>query len=101
EMALSPKSNSTYLAIDRALKDVQEGNGGRIPLHIKKTYSFDPRHQAYKYHNDYPGHWVYHHNNPDDLKDATCYKPNVSSHLEKALMARYQAIEEAKKKQTF
>jgi len=101
EMALSPKSNSAYLAIDKALKDVNEGKGGRIPLHLKNTYSFDPRQQAYKYPHDYPGAWVYQQYLPDDLKDAKYYKPKESSQFEKALMARYQAIEEAKKKQTF
>ena len=70
EMALSPKSNSAYLAIDKALKDVNEGKGGRIPLHLKNTYSFDPRQQAYKYPHDYPGAWVYQQYLPDDLKDA-------------------------------
>ena len=35
EMALSPKSNSAYLAIDAALNDIRTGNTGNVPNHIK------------------------------------------------------------------
>lgn len=34
EMALSPKSNSTYLAIDAAINDINKGLAGEIPKHI-------------------------------------------------------------------
>ena len=35
EMALSPKSNSTIIAIDKALEDIRNGNTGSVPSHIK------------------------------------------------------------------
>ena len=35
EMALSPKSNTAHIAFDEALKDIEEGNVGKIPNHIK------------------------------------------------------------------
>ena len=34
-LALAPKSNASYLAIDKALKDVREGRTVAVPMHIK------------------------------------------------------------------
>lgn len=97
EMALSPKSNSAYLAIDAALKDIEEGRSGNLPLHLKNTYSFDPNQKSYLYPHDYPGAWVNQQYLPDKIKDATYYHPKTNSKYEKALKERYDAIKEAKK----
>ena len=69
EMALSPKSNSAYLALDEALNDVRRGNTGNVPNHIK-TSSPD-----YKYAHDYPNHIVKQQYLPDNLKGKRYYKP--------------------------
>ena len=37
EMALSPKSNSAHVALDNALNDVNMGNVGPVPNHIKTS----------------------------------------------------------------
>ena len=37
ELALSPKSNSAISAIDEALNDLEKGNTGNVPNHIKTT----------------------------------------------------------------
>lgn len=52
ELALSPKSNSAISAIDEALNDLEKGNTGNVPNHIK-TSSKD-----YKYAHNYPNHIV-------------------------------------------
>lgn len=52
ELALSPKSNSAYLAINKALEDIDTGRCGNPPNHIK-TNSKD-----YKYPHDYKNAWV-------------------------------------------
>ncbi len=36
-VATSPKSNATYLAIDRALEDVKNKDTGQIPMHIRNA----------------------------------------------------------------
>ena len=59
EMALSPKSNSAMLAIDKALSDIESGKGGKLPLHLKNTYSFDPSQKSYLYPHEYENAWVY------------------------------------------
>lgn len=97
EMALSPKSNSTLLAIDKALKDIESGKSGTIPLNLKNTPSFDPRETPYLYPHDYPGSWVNQQYLPDVLIDASYYQPKDSSKYESALKQRFEAINKAKK----
>ena len=69
ELALSPKSNSAYLALDSALNDIHKGNTGNVPNHIKTT-SID-----YKYAHDYPNHVVKQQYLPDNLKGKRYYQP--------------------------
>jgi len=69
EMALSPKSNSAYLALDEALNDIRKGNTGNVPNHIKTTSP------DYKYAHDYPKHVVKQQYLPDNLKGKRYYKP--------------------------
>ena len=52
EMALSPKSNSAHLALDNALADLEKGNTGQVPNHIKTTS------KDYLYPHNFPNHWV-------------------------------------------
>lgn len=97
EMALSPKSNSAYLAIAKAMEDIENGNGGTLPLHLKNTYSFNPNQESYKYPHDYPDAWVNQQYLPDTLKDRHYYNPKDSSKIEIGLKERYLQIEKWKK----
>lgn len=69
EMALSPKSNSAYLAIDSVLNDINKGNIGEVPSNIKTSS------KEYKYAHDYPNHVVKQQYLPENLKDKTYYFP--------------------------
>lgn len=69
EMALSPKSNSAYLALDKALNDLHRGNVGAIPKHIKNG---SPQ---YKYPHDYPNDWVEQEYLPEKLSGSIYYVP--------------------------
>ena len=69
EMALSPKSNSANEAISSAINDIEEGNVGRIPEHIRTT---SPN---YKYPHNYPNYWVEQQYLPDKLKNRRYYSP--------------------------
>lgn len=98
DMALSPKSNSTYIGISKALEDIEKGNSGSLPLHLKNTYSFDPNQGTYKYPHDFPGAWVDQQYLPDPIKDHVYYIPKTTSQYELALKERYDAINKAKGK---
>lgn len=98
EMALSPKSNSGYLAISAAIEDIEKGNTGPLPPHLKNVYQYDEGNNKYLYPHDYPGAWVNQQYLPDKIKNAKYYIPKDSSKYEEALKERYLAIEKAKNK---
>lgn len=87
ELALSPKSNSGHLALDEALADLDRGNTGNVPNHIK-TNSRD-----YKYPHDYPNSFVKQQYLPDNLKDRKYYQPKTTSKYEQSLKSVYDKIE--------
>ncbi len=53
-VACAPKSNSAYLAIDAALKEVREGKLRRVPDHLRSGM----KNVGYKYAHDFPNHYV-------------------------------------------
>jgi putative ATPase len=61
-IATAPKSNSTVLAIDAALKDVESGRTLAVPEHLRDaSYKGAKRlghGQGYQYAHDFPGHFV-------------------------------------------
>jgi putative ATPase len=60
-IACAPKSNSAYLGIDKALKDVEEGRVMEVPDHLKDA-SLDSKElghgKGYKYAHDFEEHFV-------------------------------------------
>lgn len=90
EMALSPKSNTAHVAFDAALQDIEDGNVGTIPSHIK-TDSTD-----YKYPHDYKGAFVVQQYMPDKLKNKKYYKPKDIGY-EKSVKEIYERLEAIKK----
>ena len=91
EMALSPKSNSAYMAINNAIKDIEMGNVGKVPNHIK-TSSND-----YKYPHNYKGSFVKQQYLPDELVGRKYYIPKNSSKYEKSMKDIYEKLENLKK----
>lgn len=67
EMAMSPKSNSAYLALEEALNDIHKGNTGNVPNHIK-TDSKD-----YLYPHNYKNDYVKQEYLPKELKGKKYY----------------------------
>src|SRR5690606_11936728 len=77
--ASAPKSNAAYVALDAAIADVRAGKGTDVPAHLR-----DARHQGAaklghgqgdRYTHDYPHGIVAQQYLPDDLVDATDYRP--------------------------
>ncbi len=79
EMALSPKSNTAYLAINKALNDLETKNIGDVPKYLKSPYI------GYKYPHDYKGSVVKQQYLPDNIKNVKYYLPKESSKYEIAL----------------
>lgn len=96
EMALSPKSNSAYMALAKAMEDIENGRSGPLPLHLKNLPSFSPNQTAYKYPHDYPNAWVNQQYLPDNLVGRKYYIPKDSSKIETSLKERYLYLEKLK-----
>lgn len=92
DLCLSPKSNSGHTALDLALKDVENGNIGKVPSHIN-AQAF-----GYKYPHDYPGSYVVQQYLPDELKNRIYYKPK-NNRYEKMLKITLDNIEKIKSKE--
>ena len=91
EMALSPKSNTAHIAFDEALKDIEDGNVGTIPKHLKN----DSSNTEYKYPHNYPGAYVKQQYLPDKIKNKKYYHPKDIGY-EKTIKEIYDKIEKIK-----
>ena len=74
EMALSPKSNSAYLAIDKALTTIRTKNCGSVPKHIHTNS------KAYLYPHNYKNSWVKQQYLPDNIKNEKFYYPKNNAY---------------------
>jgi len=78
-VATAPKSNSSYMAIDKALKDIKENEIGDVPNHLKDSHfpgAKSLKHgNDYKYPHDYPGNYVVQDYLQQELNDIRYYEP--------------------------
>ena len=91
EMALSPKSNSAYEALNRAINDIESGNNYPIPENIRIDTT------TYKYPHNFPGGYVKQQYLPDNLKDKKYYNAKHTSKYEISLDEIYKKIDKINK----
>lgn len=76
----SPKSNASYLAINKALEDVKSMDTGEVPMHIRNAPAEGMQQfgygEGYKYPHDYPGHKVEQQYLPDKMVGTKYYVPD-------------------------
>ena len=94
EVALSPKSNSAYIAIDKALEFVRTNREYPVPYHLRnapindmKTHDYSV---GYKYPHSFPDHFTYQEYLPDELKDTVFYESSDTGNEKK--MNEYNKI---------
>lgn len=70
-VALSKKSNASYLAINKALEDVKNKETGEVPMHLRNAPIEDMKNLGYSngylYPHDFPGHYVEQQYLPDKM----------------------------------
>lgn len=92
-LATSPKSNSAYLAISKALEELDEEFIMDIPNHVKDAHYSGAekigRGIDYLYPHNYKNHYVKQQYLPDSIKDSVYYTPqenkteqNIKTYLE-------------------
>ena len=94
-LAVSPKSNSTYVAINEAMNWVKKTGNLPVPLHLRnaptKLMKEMDYGKNYQYAHDYEGNFVFQEFMPEGLEGAKFYQPSQNTTENKIL-------EELKKK---
>ena len=79
-VSCAPKSNASYLAIDKAMQDIKNSKVQEVPDHLKDA-NLDAEAlghgQGYKYAHDFPGHYV---NQEYTRKKVKYYQPTDIGH---------------------
>lgn len=96
-LATSPKSNSAYMAINKALQLVEHDTTNRpVPLHLRNAptklmdklgYGAD-----YKYAHDYAGNFVQQEFLPETLSGTRFYTPNEQNVQEQKIAERMRSL---------
>ncbi|MFE6737927.1 replication-associated recombination protein A [Streptomyces tubercidicus] len=78
-LALAPKSNAAYMAIDAALADVRAGQAGAVPPHLRDSHYKGAQKlghgQGYQYPHDLPGGIAAQQYAPDEVHGKRYYEP--------------------------
>jgi len=81
-LATSPKSNSTYMAIEGAIQSVREKGDLPVPLHIRNAPTRLMKNlgygKDYKYAHSYSGNFIPDNFLPDELKGTQFYEPGTN-----------------------
>ena len=95
-LATSPKSNSAYMAINKALALVERDTSNRpVPLHLRNAPTRLMKREGYgagyKYAHDFPGNFAEQEFLPDTLAGTKFYEPNTSNSTEARIAERIAA----------
>ncbi len=93
-LATAPKSNASYLAIDKAIADVRAGKIGRVPTHLRDAHYAGAKKighgKGYRYPHDADVGVLAQQYAPNELRDTEYYHPtdhgkerDVAARLEK------------------
>ncbi|MDP4083400.1 MAG: replication-associated recombination protein A [Bacillota bacterium] len=96
ELCLSPKSNSAIMAIEGAISDIQKGNIGEVPDHLKDAHYKGAKELGrgidYLYPHNYESGWVAQQYLPNKLKQKKYYLPKKTGKFEQALAIVYEKL---------
>lgn len=101
-LATAPKSNSVYIAYNKAAKKAKETAHQPVPLHIRNAPTDLMKEldygKNYKYDHEYRYHYRYQKYFPDDLQEQTYYKPSQFG-FEKEIQKRLEWWKKLKEEQ--
>lgn len=82
-LASSPKSNASYMAIERATELIHQTGNLSVPLHLRNAPTQLMRslnyHKGYKYPHDFPNHFIEQECLPTEISGTTLYFPADNS----------------------
>ena len=108
-LATAPKSNSSIVAIDKAIEEVENSGNLKIPSHLQdahyKSASKLGHGIGYKYAHDYPNHYVKQQYLPYELNGKEFYSPSgngyelkIRDHMKELKAAEKKRLEEIENK---
>jgi len=96
-LALAPKSNSAYLALERAVKEVATGRSLSVPVHLRDGHYAGAKNlghwKNYLYPHDFPGGYV----KQQYLTESRSYYIPTDHGVESSLVKQWQFLKEEKK----
>jgi len=102
-LACAPKSNASYLAIDRAMKDVEEKPAYPVPPHLRGTGYYGAERLGhgvgYLYPHEFPGHHVPQQYLPAELEGTRYYQPDPQG-FEQTLKERLEKLRSTQRRAT-
>lgn len=94
-MATAPKSNASYIAIDKALEDVKTKEIGDVPIHLKDSHYSGSKQlghgKEYKYPHNYENNFVPQEYLPEEFQGTEYYIPTENGY-EKEIKARLSKL---------
>ena len=93
-LATSPKSNSAYKAISKAMNDISNKDIGEVPIHLRDSHysgALKLGIKGYKYPHDYPNNYVKQQYMTDNLEGTIYYEPDNNKY-EKSLIEYWKKI---------
>lgn len=92
-LATAPKSNASYMALEKALAEVGQGLDLTVPRHLRDAHYGGAKAlghgEGYLYPHDYPGHWVKQSYLPQGMAPRRYYRPSDQGYEEQ--IARFMA----------
>lgn len=100
-LASSPKSNSSYIGIEKALEIIRSGENAGVPLHLRnaptKLMKQEGYGKGYRYPHDAPNHFIEENYFPIGMEPQVLYNPtelgeekNIKKHLQEIWRKRYE-----------
>lgn len=89
-LACSPKSNASYMAINKAMQLVEATGTLPVPMHLRnaptKLMKDEGYGADYKYSHDYPSNFIYQEFLPQEISNETFYWPSGNNKWEKSFL---------------
>lgn len=98
-VATAPKSNASYLALEKAMEIVKNNETPPVPVHLKDAHYKGAAKLGhglgYKYAHDYKNHYVKQQYLPDGIENEVFYEPSGNGYEEKVINHMKRIREEA------
>ncbi|MCF2571518.1 replication-associated recombination protein A [Brevibacterium sp. UCMA 11754] len=95
-LAMAPKSNASYRALDAAIADVKNGFSGQVPTHLRDAHYPGAKElghgEGYKYSHDHPHGVAAQEYLPETLRGKRYYEPTGNG-MERSLGERLEMLQ--------